>query len=45
MSIVVWCMVTRRGVEERITCKLVPSLLGLTHIDRDLCKLATLAVK
>ena len=33
------------GVEERITSKLLPSLLGLTQIDKDLRKLATLTVK
>ena len=33
------------GVEERINSKLLPSLLGLTQIDKDLRKLATLTVK
>ena len=33
------------GVEERINSKLLPSLLGLTQIDKDLRRLATLTVK
>ena len=33
------------GVKERITPKLLPSLLGLNQIDEDLRKLTTLAVK
>ena len=33
------------GVEERITSKLLPSLLRLNQIDKDLHKLATLTVK
>ena len=32
-------------MEERITSKLLPSLLGLTQIGKDLRKLATLTVK